>query len=78
MKAKRKDKRMSCYDFVETEKGLNYILQKAAQFNGKPWGQLQLYGGMVSGTRPFPIKWLVNTFGGTTVLDPTAGWGGRM
>jgi hypothetical protein len=37
-----------------------------------------LYGGLVSSFRPIFAKYLCERYGGTSVLDFSAGWGGRL
>jgi len=40
--------------------------------------EMHRFNGCIAFFKPMTAKWLYQRFGATKVLDPTAGWGGRM
>lgn len=54
------------------------IEKKAEQLGQKPHQILGIYCGLVSSFRPMTAKYLCRRFNATSVLDPCAGWGGRL
>lgn len=77
-RARRQGKAHSPLDLCRDSVKLAAVHRRAAA-SGRPLSDFAgLYCGLVASFRPMTAKWLVTRFGATRVLDPCAGWGGRM
>jgi hypothetical protein len=77
-RARRPGKTHSPLEFCGDSKNLMALHRRAAA-SGRPLSDFAgLYCGLVPSFRPMTAKWLVMRFDAMRVLDPCAGWGGRM
>lgn len=77
-RAKRQGKSGSPLEYCRNPKNMKTLRKLAAQ-SGRPLSDFAgLYCGLVASYRPMTAKWLFERFGARRVLDPCAGWGGRL
>ena len=77
-RARRRGKTGSPLDFCRNPSNWSAV-NALAVASGRPLSDYAgLYCGLVASFRPMTAKWLISHFRASRVLDPFAGWGGRL
>jgi hypothetical protein len=77
-RTRRQGKSGSPLEYCRKPRNMRALRLRSTE-SGRPLSDFTgLYCGLVASFRPMTAKWLISRFGARRVLDPCAGWGGRM